>query len=86
MNTQARCRDQFIGVYLNAVGTLVTDFITLVLPMPAIWRPNLPKTQKWALFGIFGIGSFTSAISIVRVTTLGRSDGDLTYGAAASSC
>ncbi|KAI3319463.1 hypothetical protein HD806DRAFT_260251 [Xylariaceae sp. AK1471] len=86
MGIKAKCQNQLIGVYLNAVGTLVTDFIILFLPMPAIWKLNLPKTQKWALLGIFGIGGFTSAISIVRVTTLGAPGGDLTYLAATSSC
>ncbi|KAI8626554.1 hypothetical protein F5Y19DRAFT_220073 [Xylariaceae sp. FL1651] len=84
----AKCQNQLVGVYLNAVGTLVTDFIILLLPIPAIWKLNLPRTQKWALLGIFGIGGFTSAISIVRVTTLGdpNEGGDLTYNTVTSSC
>ncbi|GAW24209.1 hypothetical protein ANO14919_137910 [Xylariales sp. No.14919] len=81
----AHCQNQFVGVYLNAAGTLVTDFAILVLPVPALWNLNLPKTQKLALIGIFSIGIFTTAISIVRLTTLGSPDNDLTYHAAISS-
>ncbi|KAI1302710.1 hypothetical protein F5Y03DRAFT_193667 [Xylaria venustula] len=83
---EAKCQNQLIGVYLNAVGTLVTDFAILVLPIPAIWNLHLPRTQKWALTGIFSIGIFTSAISIVRITTVGSPNADLTYYAATSSC
>ncbi|KAI0508841.1 hypothetical protein F5B22DRAFT_377160 [Xylaria bambusicola] len=85
-SVKAKCQNQLIGVYLNAVGTLVTDIAILVLPIPAIWGLNLPKTQKWALIGIFSIGIFTSAISIVRLTTLNSPNDDLTYNAVTSSC
>ncbi|KAI1362050.1 hypothetical protein F5Y08DRAFT_286095 [Xylaria arbuscula] len=85
-SVKAKCQNQLIGVYLNAVGTLVTDIAILALPLPAIWRLNLPRTQKWALIGIFSIGIFTLAISIVRLTTLGSPDVDLTYNAVTSSC
>ncbi|KAI1276845.1 hypothetical protein F5Y07DRAFT_122945 [Xylaria sp. FL0933] len=85
-SVKAKCQDQLVGVYLNAVGTLVTDFVILFLPMPSIWKLNLPKAQKWALIGIFSIGAFTSAISIIRLTTLGDPGEDLTYHAVTSSC
>ncbi|KAI0804258.1 hypothetical protein GGR55DRAFT_326000 [Xylaria sp. FL0064] len=85
-SVKAKCQDQLVGVYLNAVGTLVTDFVILFLPMPAIWKLNLPKAQKWALMGIFSLGIFTSAISIIRLTTLGDPGEDLTYHAITSSC
>ncbi|KAK5633699.1 hypothetical protein RRF57_009413 [Xylaria bambusicola] len=85
-SVEAKCQNQLIGIYLNAVGTLVTDIAILILPIPAIWGLNLPKTQKWALIGVFSIGIFTSAISIVRLTTLSSPNEDLTYNAVTSSC
>lgn len=83
---KAKCQNQLVRVYLNAVGTLVTGIAILCLPIPAIWRLHLPRTQKWALICIFSIGVFTLAISIVRLTTLGSPDEDLTYNAVTSSC
>lgn len=51
-----KCQDQMVGVWVNAVGTLVTDIAILLLPLPALWKLKLPRTQKWALLGIFLIG------------------------------
>lgn len=73
-----KCQNQMVGVWVNAVGTLVTDIAILLLPLPALWKLKLPRTQKWALLGIFLIGGVTSAISIVRLTTL-SGGGDFTY-------
>lgn len=41
---------------MNSVANIVTDFIILLLPLPVIWRLKLPKTQKLALTGVFGLG------------------------------
>ncbi|KAI0481927.1 hypothetical protein GGR56DRAFT_162060 [Xylariaceae sp. FL0804] len=81
----ARCQNEQAGVYLNAIGTLVTDFIILLLPLPSLWKLKLPMAQKLALNGIFSIGAFTSAISIVRLTTL-HSGNDFTFAAVYSGC
>ena len=51
-----KCQNQTVGVWVNAVGTLVTDIAILLLPLPALWKLKLPQTQKWALLGIFMIG------------------------------
>ncbi|KAH9889707.1 hypothetical protein F4778DRAFT_387642 [Xylariomycetidae sp. FL2044] len=81
----AKCQDQQVGVYINAIGVLVTDIVVLLIPIPALWKLKLPRTQKFALLGIFSIGGFTSAISIVRLTTLeGKSD--FTYDSVTSAC
>ncbi|KAI0016846.1 hypothetical protein F4780DRAFT_660905 [Xylariomycetidae sp. FL0641] len=82
---KAKCQDTQVGVHLNAVGTLVTDIVVLLLPLPALWKLKIPSTQKWALLGIFGLGGFTSAISIVRITTLNGGE-DFTYASVTSAC
>jgi hypothetical protein len=53
---KANCQNQQLGVYLNAGGNLVTDICIILLPIPSLWHLNLPKSQKWAILGIFGIG------------------------------
>jgi hypothetical protein len=54
---QATCQNQHLGVYVNAAGNLVTDIAIILLPLPSLWRLHLPRSQKWALFAIFGIGT-----------------------------
>jgi hypothetical protein len=81
----AKCQSQEVGVYLNAAGTLVTDIMILVLPLPSVWQLKLPRPQKLGLLCIFAIGGFTSAISLFRLTTL-TGGADFTYGVATSSC
>ena len=43
----------FIG---QAVPNIATDLVLLVLPLPQIWKLNLPVTQKLGLMGIFFLG------------------------------
>lgn len=52
-----KCLDDTVTKLVGAVGSVVTDFIILLLPIPVIWRLNLPARQRWALAGVFGIGS-----------------------------
>ena len=40
-----------------SVINIATDLVMLVLPMPAIWQLQLPRSQKTALTGIFLLGS-----------------------------
>ncbi|KAI4722973.1 hypothetical protein E4T48_00769 [Aureobasidium sp. EXF-10727] len=46
---------------------IVLDFAVLALPMPVISRLKLPKRQKIALVGVFLLGFFTCAVSVVRL-------------------
>lgn len=43
-------------VYINAGGTIITDFIVLLLPLPTLLNLKLRRSQKWGLIGIFAIG------------------------------
>jgi len=40
-----------------AIPNTLTDGLILALPMPLIWRLQLPKRQKIALCGVFLLGS-----------------------------
>jgi hypothetical protein len=42
--------------YGNAIPTIVTDVLMLLLPIPYIYSLQLRKGQKWALAGIFLVG------------------------------
>lgn len=71
--------------YANAAGNIVTDVLIFLLPLPVIGSLNLKKGPKILLLGIFGLGFFTCAISIIRIQYLKLSP-DTTWDNVASSC
>ncbi|KAK1546048.1 hypothetical protein CPAR01_00015 [Colletotrichum paranaense] len=56
--------------YVNAAGNIITDVAVFALPLPIFWHLSLPRKQKALLMGIFSLGFFTVAISIVRIQYL----------------
>ncbi|KAF4966332.1 hypothetical protein FSARC_5960 [Fusarium sarcochroum] len=59
--------------YTNVAGNIATDLIIILLPIPAITRLKLPRRQKWYLFGVFALGTFTVVISFIRIAFLNDS-------------
>ncbi|KUL88116.1 hypothetical protein ZTR_04012 [Talaromyces verruculosus] len=53
-------------VVAASVINVFTDFMTAVVPMPLIWKLNLPRRQRLAVIGIFGIGVVVTVASSVR--------------------
>ncbi|KAL7910463.1 hypothetical protein GGI35DRAFT_448898 [Trichoderma velutinum] len=50
---------------------IVTDFIIFAMPLPVLWTLGvLAQPQKIALIGVFGLGFFTCAVSIIRFVYL----------------
>ncbi|OIW28146.1 hypothetical protein CONLIGDRAFT_716508 [Coniochaeta ligniaria NRRL 30616] len=60
--------------YINAAGNIVTDVTIFILPLPVLRHLNLQRQQKILLIGIFSIGFFTCAISIIRIHYLHLSE------------
>ncbi|ETS78434.1 hypothetical protein PFICI_10496 [Pestalotiopsis fici W106-1] len=71
--------------YINAAGNIATDVAVFILPLPVLGHLHLPKQQKLVLLGIFSLGFFTVAISIIRIKYL-QLFSDLTYENTDSSC
>ncbi|KAH6650542.1 hypothetical protein F5144DRAFT_588997 [Chaetomium tenue] len=71
--------------YINAAGNIVTDIIIFVLPLPALCRLNLRRGQKFALLGVFSLGFFTCAISVIRIQYL-KLSADVTWDNVGASC
>lgn len=44
-----------------------TDILILCLPMPQLWKLNMPKGPKCQLMGIFLLGGFVCVASVIRV-------------------
>ncbi|KAK0751657.1 hypothetical protein B0T18DRAFT_403057 [Schizothecium vesticola] len=71
--------------YINAAGNILTDVIVFVVPLPALGGLNLRRSSKMLLLGIFSLGFFTCAISIIRIQYL-RLSPDVTWDNVESSC
>ncbi|ETS80927.1 hypothetical protein PFICI_08456 [Pestalotiopsis fici W106-1] len=65
------CLPVWVSTYLNAGGTVLTDLIVLLLPVPTLLSLKLRRSQKWAAVGIFGIGGIVPIISAGRIWSLG---------------
>ncbi|OLN92100.1 hypothetical protein CCHL11_01341 [Colletotrichum chlorophyti] len=65
----------------NAAIHLVTDILIFILPLPLLNRLRLRRPQKAALIASFALGSFTCAISALRIASLPESldSVDMTY-------
>ncbi|KAJ5690385.1 hypothetical protein N7462_004777 [Penicillium macrosclerotiorum] len=56
--------------FFNASMNIVTDVTLLLLPMPLLFKLQLPKMQKLALMGVFAIGILVVITSILRLSSL----------------
>ncbi|KAI0017629.1 hypothetical protein F4780DRAFT_772205 [Xylariomycetidae sp. FL0641] len=74
----ATCIPNLPQWYINAAGNIATDLAIFVLPMPVLGHLNLPRVQRLVLIGIFSLGFFTCAISVIRIKYL-KQGGDSTY-------
>lgn len=41
---------------LGAASNITSDLIILVMPMPIVWRLQMPRSKKYAVTGIFLMG------------------------------
>ncbi|OAQ65351.2 hypothetical protein VFPPC_06466 [Pochonia chlamydosporia 170] len=68
--------------YGNAIPTIITDILMLLLPAPYIYTLQLRKGQKFALAGIFLVGLFVTLVSVIRLNYLLKGnlqDPDITW-------
>jgi hypothetical protein len=56
--------------FTNAALQTSTDLIILVMPMPILWKLQLPKRQKWGIIVIFSLGIFIIGTSSARLYPL----------------
>ncbi|KAI1381886.1 hypothetical protein F4677DRAFT_439693 [Hypoxylon crocopeplum] len=77
-STDPKCIPNYPQWYINAAGNIATDIAIFVLPLPALVHLHLPKAQRLVLIGIFSLGFFTCAISVIRVKFL-QQGGDFSY-------
>ncbi|KAG8163339.1 hypothetical protein KVR01_006636 [Diaporthe batatas] len=67
---EGQCMPNLPFWYINAAGNIVTDLAILILPLPVLAKLKLRRQQKYILIGIFCLGLFTCAISLIRLSYL----------------
>ncbi|KFY03178.1 hypothetical protein O988_01662 [Pseudogymnoascus sp. VKM F-3808] len=68
-----KCTDTDAFWVAYAVINIITDFIILLLPIWEIRKLQLPLAQKISLMGIFALGGFVCATSIIRTNAVAAS-------------
>ncbi|KAG4418995.1 hypothetical protein IFR04_007856 [Cadophora malorum] len=66
--------------YTNAVFSIVTDFLILMLPMHMVYKLQRDRREKFLLYAVFGLGFFVTFTSIMRFFALkSAKNPDTTY-------
>ena len=55
-NTSGNCKDLIVVYRWASMPNLVTDLVTILLPLPVVWRLNTTRAQKVGLTVTFSIG------------------------------
>ncbi|KAL4793036.1 hypothetical protein BDV19DRAFT_367248 [Aspergillus venezuelensis] len=75
-----KCGNRNAAFVVAGVLNMITDFMVMLLPVPYIWKLQLPLGRKIGLVVTFCLGLFVTAISMVRVFSLINIDfADATY-------
>ncbi|KAK3373147.1 hypothetical protein B0T24DRAFT_527497 [Lasiosphaeria ovina] len=64
------CMDKGAVTFSNAALNIVSDLVLIAVPVPLLWRLQLPRRQKIVLVCLFGGGAFACVTSIVRLHAL----------------
>lgn len=64
------CLDQNSIILADAVMSVVSDLILLILPVPLGWQLQIPLGKKMRVIGVLGAGGLACASSIVRLVMI----------------
>ncbi|KAJ2904888.1 hypothetical protein MKZ38_006929 [Zalerion maritima] len=65
-----KCMDRTGFFFSHSVLNIVTDVAIFALPLGPIRKMKLPRVQRWALMGVFGLGFFVCITSTIRLVGL----------------
>lgn len=70
VGAQGACMDKTGLTFSNAAINIATDIVLIAVPMPLLWRLQIPRRQKYVLMGLFCLGIFATVTSIIRLHAL----------------
>lgn len=53
-----------------AISDVITDLIILLIPLPLIWQLQLTTSKKVSVLMVFLLGSFSTAVGVVRMAVI----------------
>nr|ANM86380.1 hypothetical protein [Cladonia uncialis subsp. uncialis]AUW31253.1 hypothetical protein [Cladonia uncialis subsp. uncialis] len=75
------CEDSTQAYEAVGILNLITDLTIVILPMPVLWKLQLPVAKKVALTFMFGVGVLICIVSTIRILSLSVwQTSDFTYG------
>ena len=69
-DAEGYCFDVNFFYFANAGIHIVTEIAIYVLPIPTLWKLQLPRRQKIGLCGIMSVGAMLIGISCYRIAKL----------------
>ncbi|KAL8999138.1 MAG: hypothetical protein Q9169_001917 [Polycauliona sp. 2 TL-2023] len=66
----AKCINTEASILAVAIMTIISNFVILALPLPIVWKLQLPTIRKFQLTLVFSLGTFASIVSIYRATVV----------------
>ncbi|KAE8154256.1 hypothetical protein BDV25DRAFT_126721 [Aspergillus avenaceus] len=69
-DTEGTCLNQRAIILADAVVSMVSDLIILILPLPLTLGLQLPTKKKMRVMGILGAGGLACASSIIRLVLI----------------
>ncbi|SLM39433.1 hypothetical protein LPUS_09967 [Lasallia pustulata] len=64
--TGGHCNNSSAGFKVTGVFNSISDFALLSIPMPALWKLQMPLKRKLLTMGVFAVGVLACVASIIR--------------------
>ncbi|KAK2002933.1 hypothetical protein LX36DRAFT_567286 [Colletotrichum falcatum] len=66
----AKCWSRAVLFYVFVALSITTDLVIFLLPLPALYKLKIPRSQKVYLIGIFSLGFLIVVIAVIRLQFL----------------
>lgn len=63
----AKCIKLMLELEVSGCFNALTDIITVCLPLPLLWRAQMPPRKKYQVMATFLVGGFVCIVSVWRV-------------------
>ncbi|MCJ1463900.1 hypothetical protein MMC07_002509 [Pseudocyphellaria aurata] len=75
------CADRPKAWLSSGIINLLLDICIIYMPLPLLWKLQMPTTKKLGITAMFGVGAVILVFTIFRIVSIRRLDPkDLTYG------
>ncbi|MCJ1396616.1 hypothetical protein MMC18_009507 [Xylographa bjoerkii] len=79
LETPSTCVDPLKFYFAQAIPSIITDIILLILPLPLVWKLKITNSQKWGVSAVFLLGGFVTICSIIRLVRLIQTQDNLDF-------